>query len=196
MISASCKAFLSIRAWSPWRDEPSCYRWEWQKNGTRTTALCFLTSRPPQRPPAFPSCCTLECRPLLSTVRNDKSNLQPAVYKTETRGLLKSLMTRAIPLSLLAIRTFRYSIPLGSFCRYSSQFGAIPNTLITTDSYAASRRGVRCAPNSVKLFETERGRGTPLGPPLGRGVSCGAVACQVKRYTSLIEKSLEKYFGN
>ena len=35
----------------------------------------------------------------------EELNLQPAVYKTGTRGLLKSLMTRATPLSLLAFRT-------------------------------------------------------------------------------------------
>ena len=40
-------------------------------------------------------------------------------------------MPWAIPLSLLAILTFYTSLLLGSFCRQSSQFVAIPNTLIT-----------------------------------------------------------------
>ena len=34
------------------------------------------------------------------------------------------------------------------------------------------------------------------GPPLGRGVSCGAVAGQVKGDTVHIEKSFQKYLGN
>jgi len=37
---------------------------------------------------------------------------------------------------------------------------------------------------------------TPGGPPLGRGVSCEAVACQLKRDTVHIEKSFQKCFGN
>jgi hypothetical protein len=37
--------------------------------------------------------------------RRSGLNGRPAVYETETGGLLKSLMTWAIPLSFLAIRT-------------------------------------------------------------------------------------------
>ena len=49
--------------------------------------------------------------------RRSGLNGRPAVYETETGGLLKSLMTWAIPLSLPAIRTFNYSLLLGSACR-------------------------------------------------------------------------------
>ena len=56
---------------------------------------------------------------------------------------------------------------------------------------------VLSATNSAELFETESGRGVALGgPPLQRGVSCGAVARQVKGDTSRIEKSFQKYLGN
>ena len=46
-------------------------------------------------------------------------------------------------------------------------------------------------PQCGELFETEKG-GAPLGPPLGRGVSCGAVACQVKGDIVYIEKGCQK----
>lgn len=39
--------------------------------------------------------------------------------------------------------------------------------------------------------------GSPGGwPPLQRGVSCGAVASQVKGNTGHVEKNFQKYLGN
>ena len=59
---------------------------------------------------------------------------QPAVYKTETGGLLKSLMTWAIPLSFLAIRALSHSVLFVSLCRSSRQFVALSNTYITREN--------------------------------------------------------------
>ena len=61
---------------------------------------------------------------------------------------------------------------------------------VTVFGRAASFSGVAFSFCTVALL------GTPLGPPLGRGVSCGAVACQVKGDTVHIEKRFKKYLRN
>src|SRR5437762_2186452 len=63
--------------------------------------------------------------------RRSGLNGRPPVYETETEGLLKSLMTWAIPLSLAAIRSLSHSVLFVSLCRTSRQFVALANTLLT-----------------------------------------------------------------